>query len=114
MTAQECARAKSMSVILRKLTIIARFLLEIRVAVSFLKETLTGNSYLEILQDWLFTQLNEERRLHFAARRSTTTLAQPNSSVPKLNIGSTLHWTHENQRPGTTFWTPKIPIHDTM
>jgi len=48
----------SMSVIHRKLMFFAQFLLERFMALSFLKET--RNSYLEMLQDWLFPQVNED------------------------------------------------------
>jgi hypothetical protein len=85
-----------MSVIHRKLTFLERFLLERFTALSFFEgDTVTGNCYLEMLQDWLFPQLNEDSEDFIFQQDGTPPHWHnqdrrfPNETLPQLWIGRT-------------------------
>ena len=106
----------SMSVIHHKLTFLARFLLERFMVLSFFEgNTVTGNSYFEILQDWLFPQLNEDSE-NFIFQEDGTTPHWHNQASRFLNETLPQRWIGRTGPKDLVLhsWPPKIPRHDTM
>jgi len=99
-----------MSVIHRKLTFLARFLLERFMALSFLKEILLRNSYPEMLQDLLLPQLIEDSE-DFIFQQDGAPPHWHNQVRQFLNETLPQRWIERTGPKGLTLhsWLPRSP-----
>jgi hypothetical protein len=66
---------------------------------SFAEPTVTGTSYLDMMQEWLMPQLDDSDDFIYQQDGGSTTLPPPR---PQSAFASTLDRTHGCQRPGAT------------
>ena len=82
--------------------------------ILFWGKTVTGLSYLEMLQSWLFHNFMTTLMISIPTRRSPATLAQQRTAIPEWHTTSTLDRAHGTPRHCPTLLASKIFRHYPM